>query len=62
MKNCLRKIDNSVFPQSIKNQIQNLYTEVVEGKIYTSTQFGEFLTKISLQNIVETDPMKEYLG
>jgi hypothetical protein len=60
MKNYIHKIHNSGFSQSIKDQIQNLYTEVIEGKNYTSTQFGEFLTKISLQNIVENDPMKEY--
>jgi hypothetical protein len=59
MKNYLRKIDNSSLSQSIKDQIQNLYAEVIEGKNYSSTQFGEFLNKISLQNIVETDPMKE---
>ncbi len=62
MKNCLHKIHNSNLSQSIKDQIQNLYTEVIEDKNYTSTQFGEFLNKISLQNIVETDPMKEYFG
>jgi hypothetical protein len=62
MKKHLHKIEKSSLSQSIKDQIQNLYTEVIEGENYTSTQFGEFLNKISLQNIVETDPMKEYLG
>ena len=62
MKGYLEKIQSSNISQSIKDQIQNFYEEVVEGKNYTSTQFGEFLAKISLQNIVETDPMKGYLG
>ena len=61
MKNYLNEIHKSSISQSIKDQIQNLYMEIIEGKDYNSTQFGEFLNKISVQNIVETDPMKVHL-
>lgn len=54
-----QKIHSSNISQSIKDQIQKLYEEVIEGKNYTSTQFGEFLNKIALQHIVETDPLKK---
>lgn len=58
IKNYLYKIQNSGLSQNIKDQIQNLYTEVIQGENYNSTQFGEFLSKIALQHIVETDLKK----